>query len=52
MPDVVGSEKDEMMVDNGSSRGGKYNLRPTLTLTLMTNTDTKQICKFSPFRQI
>ena len=31
VPDVSDSENDEMIVDNRSPRGGKYNLRPNPT---------------------
>ena len=31
VPDVSDSESDEMIVDNSSPRGGKYNLRPNPT---------------------
>ena len=43
MPEVLESENDDMIVENESPRGGKYNLRPNPTPTLLMNTDTSQI---------
>ena len=45
-PDVSDSESDEMIVDNSSPRGAKYNLRPSPTPTLLMNTDTDRTCIF------
>ena len=42
---VPGISVNERNEENPSPRGGKYNLRPTLTPTLLMNTDTSQICK-------
>ena len=44
VPEVLDDESD-MIVENESPRGGKYNLRPNPTPTSLTNTDTSQTCK-------
>ena len=42
---------NDMIVENESPRGGKYNLRPNPTPTSLMKTDTKQIVNFCPFQQ-
>ena len=48
VPEVLDDKNDGMIVENESPRGGKYNLRPNPTPTLLMNTDTRQICKLLP----
>ena len=40
--DVFDKENDNTVVENESPRGGKYNLRPNPTPTLLMHTDTSQ----------
>ena len=48
VPEVLDDAKDDMVVENESPRGGKYNLGPNPTPTSLMNTDTRQICKLLP----
>ena len=45
VPEVLDDENDDMIGDNESPRGGKYNLRPNPTPTSLMITDTSQIRK-------
>ena len=42
LPEIL---DDDMIVENESPRGGKYNLRPDPTPTSLKNTDTSKTCK-------
>ena len=52
VPEVSDDENDDVIVDNKSPRGGRYNLRPNPTPTLLMNTDTSQTFKLRSHCQI
>ena len=47
VPEVLDDEND-VIVENESPRGGKYNLRPNPTPTSLMNTDTSQMFELQP----
>ena len=52
VPEVSDDENDDVIVDNKSPRGGRYNLRQTPLPTLLMNTDTSQTFKLRSHCQI
>ena len=52
VPDLSDNESDEMVVENESPRGGKYNLRPNPIPKILMNADTNQTCKLNSFFEL